>query len=140
MRPEIRQSQRLLLVIDAETETIGFNLPPLSSLANSPQPSLLKVRPRQFEFLEQRFDANRYPELIQALRDRQFDAAVILTAPERSPYALAYLCYLAGIPIRVGQSREFGGGVLSHCIAPPIDPVALLQYHLHLFQSIESSL
>ncbi|MBE9111579.1 hypothetical protein IQ273_19420 [Nodosilinea sp. LEGE 07298] len=55
------------------------------------------------------------------LRQQQFDAAVILTAPGQSPYTLGYLCYLAGIPIRIGQSCEFGGQVLSHCSPPPDD-------------------
>lgn len=70
--------------------------------------------------------------LIQAIHDRHFDAAIIFTAPDRSPYSLAYLCYLAGIPLRLGQSREFGGSVLSHCIPPPIDPVSIADHHLHL--------
>lgn len=51
--------------------------------------------------------------LIAKLREYAFDAAVIFTNPRESPYALAYICYLAGIPIRIGQSQEFGGGVLS---------------------------
>lgn len=51
------------------------------------------------------------------LRQQRFAAAIILTAPGQSPYTLGYLCYLAGIPIRVGRSREFGGQVLTHCLA-----------------------
>jgi len=47
-----------------------------------------------------------------------FEAALLLTAPGQSPYPLAYLCYLGGIPVRIGQSGEFGGGVLSHCLDP----------------------
>ncbi|MGA3174954.1 MAG: hypothetical protein ABSE25_11075 [Syntrophorhabdales bacterium] len=42
--------------------------------------------------------------------------AVIFTSPGRSPYPDAYRCYLAGIPVRVGESCEFGGGVLSHWV------------------------
>ncbi|HZG38397.1 MAG TPA: hypothetical protein VEZ50_06905 [Nodosilinea sp.] len=53
------------------------------------------------------------------LRQQQFDVAVILTRPGQSPYTLGYLCYLAGIPIRIGYSHEFGGQVLSHCSPPP---------------------
>ncbi|NJO04124.1 MAG: glycosyltransferase family 9 protein [Chloroflexaceae bacterium] len=44
------------------------------------------------------------------VRQEYFDIALILTGAGRSPYALAYLCYLAGIPVRVGLSAEFGGG------------------------------
>lgn len=73
------------------------------------------------------------------MSDRAFDAALIVTAPDDSPYSIAYLCYLAGIPIRVGQSREFGGGVLSHTITPPVDPVSLETYYSHLLQMPELS-
>jgi hypothetical protein len=72
---------------------------------------------------------------VQWLSDRRFDAALIFTAPNQSPYALAYLCYLAGIPIRVGQSQEFGGSVLSACIAPPLDRVSSEDYYLHLINT-----
>lgn len=75
------------------------------------------------------------PQMIQTIADRHFNAAIMFTAPTESPYALAYLCYLAGIPIRLGQSWEFGGGVLSTCVQPPIDPVPLSEYHLHLLKS-----
>jgi ADP-heptose:LPS heptosyltransferase len=54
--------------------------------------------------------------LISKLRQYAFDAAIICTNPGESPYPLAYICYLAGIPIRIGHSEEFGGGVLSQWI------------------------
>lgn len=75
-------------------------------------------------------------QAIEAIGDRAFDAAVIFTASGQSPYSLAYLCYLAGIPIRVGQSLEFGGKTLSTEVKPPLDPVSLVEYHLHLLQVI----
>ncbi|GAA6624073.1 glycosyltransferase family 9 protein [Scytonema sp. NUACC26] len=51
--------------------------------------------------------------LIYKLCQRGFDAAIICTEPGESPYSLAYICYLAGIPIRIGRSQEFGGSLLS---------------------------
>ncbi len=68
-------------------------------------------------------DSNfRNPEcelaLIAKIRQFSFDASVIFTNPWESPYTLAYICYLAGIPVRIGQSQEFGGGVLSHWVKP----------------------
>ncbi|MUG93348.1 hypothetical protein F7734_13300 [Scytonema sp. UIC 10036] len=54
--------------------------------------------------------------LISKLSQGSFDAAVICTEPGESPYSLAYICYLAGIPIRIGRSQEFGGSVLSKSI------------------------
>ncbi|MBD1874329.1 hypothetical protein H6F75_12615 [Nodosilinea sp. FACHB-131] len=66
-----------------------------------------------------------WQQAIGWLRQGGFDAAVILTAPGKSPYTLGYLCYLAGIPIRIGQSSEFGGQVLSLCAPPDQDGDAL---------------
>ncbi len=54
--------------------------------------------------------------LIELLSRRAFDAAVIFTNARESPYPLAYICYLAGIPIRLGQSHEFGGSLLSQWV------------------------
>lgn len=68
---------------------------------------------------------------IALLKAENFDAAIIFTGAHQSPYGAAYLCYLAGIPLRIAQSHEFGGGVLSHCFAPPAD-----HPHWALLQSI----
>lgn len=68
---------------------------------------------------------------IALLKEKEFDAAIIFTAAHQSPYRAAYLCYLAGIPLRIAQSHEFGGGVLSHCFPPPAD-----HPHWALLQSI----
>ena len=57
-------------------------------------------------------------KLIQILKSKQFDAAILLSHGQASPYPMGYLCYLAEIPIRVGVSQEFGGGVLSHWVNP----------------------
>ncbi|MEB3357765.1 MAG: hypothetical protein VKK04_13635 [Synechococcales bacterium] len=77
------------------------------------------------------FSFNSQMAIIQWLREQGADAVVILTGRGRSPYCWAYRCYLAGIPIRIGQSSEFGGQVLSHPISLPdadvADPYYLLQ-------------
>ena len=73
-------------------------------------------------------------QTIAWLRDQQINAAIFLMPKGRSPYVWAYRCYLAGIPIRIGLSQEFGGQILSHEIAPPdpsVDP------HLYLLQASE---
>jgi len=74
-------------------------------------------------------------DLIDWIYNHAFDAAIIFTIPSQSPYSLAYLCYLAGIKIRLGQSREFGGGVVSPCITPKASPVSVTAHHLHLLTS-----
>jgi ADP-heptose:LPS heptosyltransferase len=74
-------------------------------------------------------------DLVAMLRQSSFDAAIVFTQPHQSPYPLAYLCYLAGIPLRLGQSQEFGGGVLSHCIAPQPEVDSLAAHHLFLLET-----
>jgi hypothetical protein len=75
-------------------------------------------------------------DLIAEVRSLSCDAAVILTSAGQSPYSAAYLCYLAGIPVRIGRSLEFGGGVLTHWVKtlPEKDPV---DRHLSLLRLID---
>jgi len=73
-------------------------------------------------------------DLVAALRARAFDAAVIFTSFSQSPYPPAYVCYLAGIPIRVGQSKEFGGSVLSQWVKPLSDGAHQVDRNLFLLE------
>lgn len=154
MLPERWQTVCRLLIVDCGTGDPLELDPALNTLrAALPQAEMTLLTPQAEGFEFSRLSAegdrgrslrsiDRAPHcgidavsLVSALADRQFDAAILLTAPGRSPYTLAYLCYLAGIPLRLGQSREFGGGVLSPCMQPPIDPVSPSEYHLHLLRS-----
>jgi lipopolysaccharide heptosyltransferase II len=80
-------------------------------------------------------DFDREMELIETLRARRFDAAVLFTSFSQSPYPPAHVCYLAGIPLRLGQSREFGGRILSHWVKPLPDEVHQAERNLHLLRS-----
>lgn len=59
----------------------------------------------------------RLLNLVELLKIEQFEIAIVLPDGNRSAYPFAYVCYLAEIPVRVGVSCEFGGGVLSVCEA-----------------------
>lgn len=59
------------------------------------------------------FEPQRERELVDILAARHFDAALIFTSFSQTPHAPGYVCYLAGIPLRAGESREFGGSTLS---------------------------
>jgi len=59
------------------------------------------------------FDPTRERELIDMLAKRNFDAALIFTSFSQTPHTPGYVCYLAGIPLRAGDSNEFGGSTLS---------------------------
>ena len=59
----------------------------------------------------------RIPEREQRLLDEiagaHFDAAVIFTSFRQSSLPAAYLCYLAGIPLRLGASLDGSGSLLT---------------------------
>jgi ADP-heptose:LPS heptosyltransferase len=80
-------------------------------------------------------DPQREIDLVEAIRARGFDAAVIFTSFSQTPYPAAYACYLAGVPIRVGQSKEFGGGLLSHWVRPRPDGIHQVDRNLFLLES-----
>ncbi|MDP9434615.1 MAG: glycosyltransferase family 9 protein [Actinomycetota bacterium] len=64
-------------------------------------------------------DPARELDLVDRLRG--YDAVVVFTSFAQSPHPLAYAAYLAGVPVRVGVSKEFAGGVLSHWLPAPPD-------------------
>jgi ADP-heptose:LPS heptosyltransferase len=80
-------------------------------------------------------EATRELELVGTIRQGQFDAAVIFTSFSQSPYPPAYVCLLAGIPIRLGQSKEFGGGLLSQWVRPLPDETHQAERNLFLLES-----
>lgn len=58
-------------------------------------------------------DPEREQRMIAELRARQFDAAVIFSSFRQSPLPTAYLCYLAGIPLRLAASIDGPGSLLT---------------------------
>jgi ADP-heptose:LPS heptosyltransferase len=74
--------------------------------------------------------------LVALLEKHQFDAAFIFTSFSQSPYPPAYASYLAGIPIRVGQSEAFGGGLLSHWVKPLAVETYQVERNLHLLREV----
>ena len=64
------------------------------------------------------FEPAREQELIAMLAERKFDAALIFTSFSQTPHTPGYVCYLAGIPLRAGESKEFGGSTLTTELRP----------------------
>ena len=60
-------------------------------------------------------------DLVATLAARHYDAAVVLTSFSQSPWPAATVCRRAGIPVRVGTSKEFGGDALTHWVSAPPD-------------------
>ncbi len=82
------------------------------------------------------FDPPRERELIDLLAERAFDAAVIFTSFSQAPHVPGYVCYLAGIPLRAGESHEFGGGSLSHEFRGLSDDVHQVDRNLNLVERL----
>ncbi len=59
-------------------------------------------------------DPGRELSAVEALREREFDAAIIFTSYKQSSLPAAYLCYLSGIPLRAAGSWEGSGSLLTH--------------------------
>lgn len=85
---------------------------------------------------DMKHDPGREQLLIEELRAPRFDAVFVFTSFSQTPFPAAYACYLAGIPIRVAQSREFGGGVLTHWVRPLPDATHQVDRNLHLLTEV----
>lgn len=82
------------------------------------------------------FDPAREWQLVSTLSDRQFDAAIILTSFNQSPYPAAFICSLAGIPLRVGESKERGGSALTTEVRAAPDHIHQVDRNLRLLEAI----
>ncbi|HKE98988.1 MAG TPA: glycosyltransferase family 9 protein [Actinomycetes bacterium] len=80
-------------------------------------------------------DVGAQVDLIELIEGRRFDAALIFTRAGHSPHPAAYVCYLAGIRIRVGQSTEAAGGVLTHLVRPMGDRAHQVDRDLYLLEA-----
>jgi len=64
-------------------------------------------------WLEAPHDPSRELQLVDTLRQREFDAAIVFTSFRQSPLPAALLCYLAGIPLRLGATDDGAGSLLT---------------------------
>lgn len=85
-------------------------------------------------------NAARDAAMIAELKSRRFDAAVIFTVYSQSPLPAAYLCYLAGIPLRLAHCRENPYHLLTDWI-PESEPERQIRHevrrHLDLAAAVE---
>jgi lipopolysaccharide heptosyltransferase II len=68
-------------------------------------------------------------EMIQRLRAERFDAAVIFTVYSQSPLPAAYLCYLAGVPLRLAHCHENPYRLLTDWVPDP-EPSAVVRHEV----------
>ena len=74
--------------------------------------------------------------LVRRIAAGRYDAAVVLTSFSQSPWPAAYLCRLAGVPVRVGASKEFGGAGLTHWVPAPPDGTHQVDRMLHVLERV----
>src|SRR5436189_4833883 len=82
------------------------------------------------------FDPEREMQLIKMLSERKFDAALIFTSFSQTPHVPGYVCYLAGIPLRAGESKEFSGGVLTTELRNAPDELHQVERNLRLVEHL----
>ncbi len=68
-------------------------------------------------------------EMADRLRARQFDGAVIFTVYSQSPLPAAFLCHLAGIPLRLAHCHENPYRLLTDWVRDP-EPAALVRHEV----------
>lgn len=75
-------------------------------------------------------------DLVERIAQRGYQAVVILTSFSQSPWPAGFLCRLAGVPVRVGMSKEFGGLGLTHWVPAPPDHLHQVDRALHLLRRV----
>ena len=75
-------------------------------------------------------------KLIETLQEGRYDAAIILTSFKQTPHPAGYACYLAGIPLRLGESKEWGGGVLTDEASSAPDELHQVERNLRLIEHV----
>jgi lipopolysaccharide heptosyltransferase II len=68
-------------------------------------------------------------QMIEQLRRRQFDAAVIFTVYSQNPLPSAFLCYMADIPLRLAHCHENPYQLLTDWIKDP-EPEQLIRHEV----------
>lgn len=82
------------------------------------------------------FDPARERRVIAELARRRFDAALIFTSFSQTPHTPGYVCYLAGIPLRAGESKEFGGSTLTTELCGATDELHQVERNLRLVEHL----
>ncbi len=83
-----------------------------------------------------RHDPRRDRALIEEIAGRGFDAALVFTSFSQTPHVPGYVCYLAGIPLRAGESKEFGGATLTTELRGAPDELHQVERNLRLIEHL----
>jgi lipopolysaccharide heptosyltransferase II len=79
--------------------------------------------------LKQVADADAVLSLVALLREQSFDAAILFTVFSQNPLPAALVCYMAGIPLRLGYCRENPYDLLTDWL-PDTEPFTPIQHEV----------
>ncbi|MGN6342370.1 MAG: glycosyltransferase family 9 protein [Ginsengibacter sp.] len=74
-------------------------------------------------------DAGKCTRLIQEIKEKKFDAAIIFTVYSQNPLPSALLCFLAEIPVRIAYCRENPYELLTHWL-PDDEPYSCIRHQV----------
>ncbi|HZW64845.1 MAG TPA: glycosyltransferase family 9 protein [Hanamia sp.] len=74
-------------------------------------------------------DAGKCTRLIQEIKEKKFDAAIIFTVYSQNPLPSALLCFLAEIPVRIAYCRENPYELLTHWL-PDDEPYSCIRHQI----------
>jgi lipopolysaccharide heptosyltransferase II len=114
-------NRRLTLMTSTAGAAIAPLIPLLDDLIVYDAPWLKATAPR----------IDHQPEyaMIEQLRQARFDAAIIFTVYSQNPLPSAFLCYLAGIPLRLAHCHENPYQLLTDWIKDP-EPAELMRHEV----------
>src|SRR5947209_5698442 len=108
---ESHPSRRLTLLTSPAGAEVARLVPEVDEVLVYDAPWVKATAPR----------ADCQPEfaMVERLRQRRFDAAVIFTVYSQNPLPPALLCFLAEIPLRLAHCRENPYQLLTHWVPDP---------------------
>jgi lipopolysaccharide heptosyltransferase II len=108
---ESRPGRRLTLLTSSAAADLARLMPEIDACIVYDSPWMKATPPRT--------DSRPEFEMIERLRRKNFDAAVIFTVFSQNPLPVALLCYLAGIPRRLAHCRENPYQLLTNWVKDP---------------------
>jgi lipopolysaccharide heptosyltransferase II len=103
--------RRITLMTSSAGSAIAPLIPDLDDLIVYDSPWLKATAPR--------VDSAPEYAMIEQLRQSQFDAAIIFTVYSQNPLPSAFMCYMAGIPLRLAHCHENPYQLLTNWIKDP---------------------
>jgi lipopolysaccharide heptosyltransferase II len=103
--------RRITLLTSSAGSVVAPLIPELDDLIIYDSPWLKATAPRE--------NSNPEYEMIERLRQANFDAAVVFTVYSQNPLPSAFLCYMAGIPLRLAHCHENPYQLLTNWIKDP---------------------